>query len=263
VIARDVEITDLDPRVWKNLPFFWKKTDASEMRMDYPNMLSILHDQGRLLRICAPKEHGTPDIKQIDDPQELAKKLFYQYPGIERVQILEKHSVQIYSSKVQKLDWSSLDYDEFFLSAIQLADEDPAGLCFYPPRNTAMRGFSIPAVRDWVLQLPSPSSLLIGVYKDSAPWFTLVLRFSEKKIRLITTFAYFSRFGADTSRLPSAITDLDPICALASQHIAPVAAALVCDFSVAEQLTLAANKKEILNQAIASGSAAIAGNLFP
>jgi hypothetical protein len=262
MISHDVEITDLDPRLWRNLSFFWKKVNFCESRPEDPNMLTILHDQGRVLRISAPKDQAVPEIQHVDDPQELARKLFSQNPGLERVQILDRHSVQIYSAKVQKIEWNSFDYDDFLLRAFQMADEDPAGLSFYPPRTAMWRGFSIPEARNWLLRLPNPSSVVLGIFKDAAPWFTLILRMTDKKIKFITSMEYFSRFGIDIRHLPSSVADLGTICDLAAQHIAPVATALVCDFSVAEQLTLATKKNEILSRAIAAGYAATSGIPF-
>jgi hypothetical protein len=259
MIARDVEVTNLDPTLWKNISAFWKWENISEHLPENPNVLSILHDQGRVLRMYSPKEQIIPAIERVDDPLEMSRKLFYQYPGMSEVQVLDKHSVEIYSSKVQKIDWHALDYDDFLIRAHQLVNEDPVGLCFFPQRNLSWHGFSIPSAKNWLGQLPNPSSVIIGIFRDSAPWFSLVLRMADQKIKLISTMEYFSRFGVDTRRLPSAASDLGLICELATQHIAPVSAALICNYSIMEQLKESGHKRETLLRAIEAGEAAVQG----
>jgi hypothetical protein len=259
MIARDVEVIDLDPALWKNLAYFWKMGNISESSSANPKMLSILHNQGHVLKMSVPKEQTIPTMEHVDDPQELARKLYYQYPGMAGVQILDKHSIQIYSSKVQNIEWHSLDYDDFLIRAYQLADEDPVGLCFFPKRQLTWHGFEIRTVRDWLAQLPSPSAVVVGIFRDAAPWFSLVIRLVDKKIKLVTTLEHLSRFEVDVSRLPSSVADLGSICELVSQHIAPVSAALVCNFSFAEQLAESTHKRESLARAIEEGQAAIQG----
>jgi hypothetical protein len=175
------------------------------------------------------------------------------------VQVLDRHSVQIYSTKVQKMEWASLDYDDFFIRAYQLASEDPVGLCFFPQRSLTWRGFPVPAARDWLAQLPSPSAVVVGIIRDSAPWFSLIVRLADQKIKLISTMEYLTRYGVDVARMPSAVADITVICDLVSQHIAPVSAALICNFPVMEQLLESTHKREALLRAVEAGQAAVQG----
>lgn len=102
MIARDVEIVDLDPALWRNLSAFWRVETMAEDRPENPNGLAILHEGGTVLRMHVPEGYRVTPISQVDDPQALAKRLFYQYPGMDSVQILEKSSILNFSSQISE-----------------------------------------------------------------------------------------------------------------------------------------------------------------
>ena len=127
MIARDVEITDLRPDAWKNLLSLVDISRIADVRPVSANLLSVLHHGGKVLRVYAPAGFRVPAIEQVDDPQELAKKLYYQLPGLDSVQILEKDSLVLFSDRAQRADWISNDLEDFIFKAYALAEQDPAG----------------------------------------------------------------------------------------------------------------------------------------
>jgi hypothetical protein len=259
MIARDVEVTDLRPDAWNNLISLVDVSRIADLRPRNPNILSILHQGGRVLRIYAPPGFRVPAIDQVDDPQELAKRLYYQLPGLESVQILDRNSLAHFSDRVQRSEWISADLEGFFANAFKLAGQDPAGLVFFPPYSWKWNGLAIEDIRAWLEAGPDPSAYFLGIIRNAAPWSTLILRVAEKKVRLITTIEFLERFGVPVAGKPASPTDLGAICDAIRAHIAPVRAALLCDYMVFARLLASEDKRRDLTLAIADGSAASVG----
>jgi hypothetical protein len=252
MIARDVEIIDIDPAHWRNLHSLVDVSWISDHRPTRPNQLSILHQGGKILRIYCPAGFQPPAPQQIDDPQELAKKLYYQLRKLDRVQILEVQSLGLFSDRVQKIEWQSLDLEDFLFRAYHQAELDPAGLSMYPPFSWAWNGLPLEKIREWFTQGPSPSAYFFGVIRDSAPWTSLILRMEEGKVRLITTMEHLAKYNLPASRFPSHPQDLDAICEVIAAHVAPVRAALICDYFVLADLLSSEDKRKDLTDALAS-----------
>jgi hypothetical protein len=261
MIARDVEITDLRPESWKNLMSLVETSRLADARPVSPNLLSILHHSGKVLRVFAPAGFRVPAIEQVDDPQELAKRLYYQLPGLEGVQILEKDSLVLFSGRAQRTDWISNDLEDFLFKAYQLAEQDPAGLAFFPPFAWKWNGFGFESIRNWIASGPDPCAYFLGITRDSAPWLTLVLRAVDKKIRLITSIDFLARFDFPVAGLPSSPKDLASICEAIHAHVAPIRAALICDYMVFARVLSSEDKKRDLTLAVADGSASSFGIL--
>ncbi len=261
MIARDVEIVDLRPDSWRNLVSLMDISRLSDIRPVRPNILSILHHGGKVLRVYAPAGFRVPTIEQVDDPQELAKKLYYQLPGLESVQILEQDSLTLFSDQVQRMDWMPSDLEDFALHALHLAEQDPAGLSFFPAISWKWNGFPLEEARTWLASGPDPCSYFLGVVRDGAPWLTLILRTAGKKIRLITTIDYLKRFGVPSEGLPTNPKDLAAVCEGIHAHVAPVRAALICDYMVFAKLLTSEDKRRDLTLASADGQASYFGLL--
>jgi hypothetical protein len=261
MIARDVEIVDLQPGIWRNLVSLLDVSRLSDHRPAQPNILSILHHGGKVLRVYAPAGFRVPAIDQVDDPQELSKKLYYQLPGLESVQILEQDSLKLFSDRAQRLDWITSDLEDFFLNAFRLVEQDPAGLSFFPPLSWKWNGFPIEATRTWMVSGPDPCAYFLGVVRDGTPWLTLILRAADKKVRLIATIDYLARFGVPVAGLPSSPKDLATVCEAIHAHVAPVRAALICDYMMFARLLTSDEKRRDLTLATADGLASSFGLL--
>ena len=259
MIARDVEITDLRPDVWRNLMSLVDLSKMADVRPKNPNLLSILHHGGKVLRVYAPAGFRVPAIEQVDDPQELAKKLYYQLPGLECVQILERDSLVLFSDQVQKAEWINGDLEEFLFRAYQLAEQDPSGLSIYPTFPWKWNGFPLDQIRTWMGSGPDPCAYFLGVIRNNVPWMTLILRVSEKKVRLITTIDYLARFGVPVAGLPSTPKDLASVCEAIHANVAPIRAALICDYMVFARLLASEDKRRDLTLAMADGTASSFG----
>jgi hypothetical protein len=261
MIARDVEIADLSTATWRNLLSLLDLGRTLDIRPTHPNILSVLHQDGKVMRVYAPAGYRVPNLEQIDDPQELAKKLYYQLPGLDRVQILSLQSLGSFSDRVQRIEWQSMDAEDFLFRAFELAEEDPAGLCFFPTFSWAWNGLPLNEIRKWAAAGPNPSAYFLGVTRDAIPWATLILKIEGGKLKLVTTVQYLARFDLPVDRWPTGPADMGPICEAIKEHIAPVRAALVCDYFVLARLLASEDKRRDLLAAITEGSAASTGLL--
>ncbi len=259
MIARDVEITDLRPEAWKNLTTLVDLSRIADKRPEQPNLLSILHHEGKVLRVYAPAGFRVPAIEKVDDPQELAKKLYYQLPGLESVQILERDSLVLFSDRIQRADWMANDLEDFLFKAFNSAEQDPAGLAFFPTFSWKWNGFAMDSIRNWIGAGPDPGAYFLGITRDSAPWLTLILRVVDKKIRLITTIDFLARFGVSVEGIPSSPKDLAYILEAIHANVAPIRAALICDYMLFARLLASEDKRRDLTQAMSDGSASSFG----
>jgi hypothetical protein len=255
MIARDVEVLDLHPVSWNNLMSLVDLSKADDIRPSQPNILSLLHHGGKMARVYAPAGFRVPTIEQVDDPQELAKKLYYQLPGLDGVQILERDSLTLFSDRIQKMDWQTNDIEDFPLRALRLAEEDPAGLSFFPAFSWTWNGFSLEGVRAWMSAGPNPCALFLGIVRDGAPWATLIIRWADGKVRLITTLEHLAPFGLSAEKLPSSPQDLATICEVIHARVAPIRAALICEYAVFTRILSSEEKQKELTLAVAAGTA--------
>jgi hypothetical protein len=251
MIARDVEIVDICPSHWSNLQSIFDFSRINDHRVIRPKTLSVIHNKGKILNTCVPEGYHLPNLPRIEDPQVLARELYNDSDLLERVQILEVESLGIFSGQAQKVDFSqSMDLDDFLLQVLHLVDQDPTGISIYPPFSRDWNGFPLDKAREWFAQGPSPSAYFLGVTRDSAPWTSLILRMEAGKLRLITTMEHLAKYNLPADKFPSRPQDLKVICEAITAHVAPVRAALICEYFVFYTLLNSNNKTRVLQEAI-------------
>lgn len=235
MIHPDVEIIDLYPLTWRNVGALFPIDEWSNNRpFMNENVLSILHDHGHILKIDAPAGISvSADVAThlVTDPQRLARTLYNVHPNLTRVQVFEKSALRAYSANVQRLDWRHLASGDFYLNAFQIADADPVGLCYYPPDRApyALQQRVLKTVEALVKSTPDGSALVLGVYDQDQPYFTLILQVRGGLIRLCTTFEYLRTQGIDPAVIPGNENDAARVIAAVEQVIGPVAHVLFCD----------------------------------
>lgn len=228
MIHRDVEIVDLDPQAWRHLGEIFSIAEWAEWRRKTPGVLTILHDEGQVLRADLPPGVRSDIIpKEIDDPAALAKEIFDSTPGLTRVQIFEKSRLRAFSDAVQRMDWTSQTSADFYLQAWQIAEQDQHGLCYYPsglPRQRVLE-----KARQLIQSTPDGEYLVLGVYDVGKPYFSLIVRVDAGQITRVTTFEALAGYGVDTQTTPASPDDAQIILPLIEQHLGRVAHSLFCD----------------------------------
>jgi hypothetical protein len=164
MISRDVEIVDIDPRLWLNISSLWKTGAVPGRPPKNANVISILHEAGTVLHTYVPESYTVAPVQRIEDPRTLAEKLFHQYPGLDGVQILEKTSLRDFSVNVQKSDWQKMSYDEFHVNAYALAGQDTRLERISPSFHPILDGDSTQSKRRHAGDLPECGAV---VFPDS------------------------------------------------------------------------------------------------
>ncbi len=241
MIHRDVEIADLAPLTWRNLGLIMPIDELAGRHIGSDRVLSILHRGGVLLNVNAPPGIIVPALDRIDNPKAVAQRLYESLPGLERVQIFDKDRLAAYSDSVQRLDWQTLSSGDFYWRAWQLAEADPVGLCYYPVDKSPWRRYPIEAVRQLVAHTPDGRTLVLGIYDQQTPWFTLIVRVNAGQITLLTTFERLKPYGIDPLVIPTNAEDAQRVLPLVTKHIGPVHHALFCTRATFEQWLHAPN----------------------
>jgi hypothetical protein len=242
MIRNDVEIVDLDPLTWRNLGEVFPVSEWGELRLKKPGVLSILHESGRILRVDSPTGVNPTIPPMIENPAAMARAIHEATPGLMRVQIFEKASLIAFSKQVQSLDWRTMPSDLFYLRAWELAKSDPTGLCYYPrtPFLTAL----VEAATRLVAGVPDGGTLVLGIFSEGRPYFTLIARVVNQQIDLLTTFDTLVKYGLDTSQIPTSAADADRVLMLVEAHIGKVAHSLFCSLSAFKSMLEAIGEKQ-------------------
>jgi len=257
MIYEDWDVVDLDPVTWRNLGPYFDPRNFTTRGDPSERTLSILHDGGHVLKAWDSEEGARDDIHLgvIADPLATAKELYESNQGWDGVQIFEKKSVLSFAHKAQESVHPQWDLDEYIAWVWELADADPEGLCYYPPRSKRWNGWRYSEVKHFVEELiPDNSTLVLGVIEDGALWAGLILGVRDRKIKLVTTFDALIPLGlGPVTRLE----DIDEAGWVAARKFDPPAAALFCARQVFEEWMRAEDKAGTLKRAIAGGEAVL------
>jgi hypothetical protein len=230
MIHRHIEIVDLYPLTWRNLGQVMRIDELAAHRPAQNRTVSILHQAGKVIKVAAPQGVNAEVGTSINDPQRTARKLYEQLADqVDGVQIFEKSSLARFSDAVQRLEWQKLTSGEFYLRAYQLAEGDAAGIVYYPPSQAPYQYGLFKQAQDLINTIPDGQTLVLGIYDNGKPYFTLIAKVEQQQITLCTTFEYLQPFGVDPAVVPSKASDAEQIVPLIEQHIGKVAYKLFCD----------------------------------
>jgi len=246
MISQDANILEFPFSGWTNLISLLGFSWDFDARPQEPNHITIVHANGKILDVYSPGIYRLPPLELVEDPIALAKDLYGKYNGVRFVQVLEKSSLLNFIGATQKVDWQSMDYDDYLYSVHQVALQDPVGLYRYPERQLGWKGIPYARIKEYVAALPDPSALVLGIFWNSMPWLVLIALKKEKKIRLITSQEYFAKFEINADYLPSGLEDYDMLIQLVESRLAPVSVSLVTDFRTFSQIMESDNKYEAL-----------------
>jgi hypothetical protein len=230
MIHRNVEIVDLDPLTWRNLGKVLRIDELSAIHSVEHRTLSILHQAGTVLKVALPQGVNVQLDSTINDPQQFARQLYENAAHqVDCVQIFEKSSLARFSDAVQRLDWQKLTSGDFYLRAYELAQADTAGIVYYPSDQAPRWNVMFKHAQRLLSTVPDGQTLVLGIYDNGQPYFTLIVKVEQQQITLCTTFEYLQPFGIDPAVVPSTADDVLPIVRLVEQHIGKVAHSLFCD----------------------------------
>jgi hypothetical protein len=123
----------------------------------------------------------------------------------------------------------------------------------HPPRETSWHGWTYGAVQNWVLQLPDPATVALGVIGSAALRIGVIAQIEGGLITILTTF--------ESLPIPRAEIDLsaesaDRIWDAIAGKFSPPAELLLCSLDVFEAwLYGTESKRAIIDEAVRDGNA--------
>jgi len=230
MIHRDVLVLDLHPPTWRNLGRVLRIDELSASRPVLPKTLSILHQSGKVLKSVVPQGLKVQIDMPIHDARQVAQDLYRVFADkIDGVQIFEKTSLVEFSDAVQQLDWQQLNCGEFYLKAFELARMDTTGIVYHPASCAPYLYTVLDQAQRLISNTPDGQTLVLGIFDEGKPYFTLILKVMHQTVTFCTTFEYLQPFGLDPDVVPSSINDVESVLRLVNQHIGTVAHSMFCD----------------------------------
>ncbi len=247
------QVIDLDPVTWRHLGPFFEPQRYIAAAQPGEHGLFILHDRGRLLKAVDTQGEGLPDgiPAQIDDPETLARELYAR--GVwQRVHVIDRRHLAWVAQQAQAIPRCDLTLDAYYHLVYMLIWGNRAGYACEPPHPGHWHGWTYTALLRFVAELPSPATLALGVYSESALFIGLILVCEGGLIRRVTTFEglnWTAPYPGPTQQTLAAL------CEALEAQFAPPEAVLLCTEAVFSGWLAAADKWAYLARARAEAAA--------
>ncbi len=249
------EVVDLDPHTWRNLGTLFNPQNFLSRARPGERVLSILHEDGEVLKVydSALGVRHDLDLETIEDAPRVAKELYEAEKGLAEVQIFDKKSLIAFADRAQRGFRPDWDLDEHYHFVYGLAEDDPQGICYYPPHPPHWNHFTYEEVRHFIKEVvPSPSTLVLAVFDRDQLYISLILGIRDHKIKLVSTFDALVPLGLE-SRI--GMGDRQRILKLVEERFDIPSFSFFAQRSAFEAWLTAADKQKALQQAVAEGTA--------
>ncbi len=251
------EVIDLDPRTWRNLGALFNPVNFITRARPGERILSILHQEGRVLKVYDSEKGVRRDLKleTIEHAPRTAQELYKSEQDLDRVQIFDKRSLVAFADGAQRSLHPEWDLDEHYRFIYGLAEDDPAGICYYPPRPSHWHHFTYDEVRHFIeAVVPSPSTLVLVVFEDEEVYISLILGIRDHKIKLVSTLDTLVPLGIGPK---VSMADRERILEGVAQRFDRPSFSLFIQRAAFEAWLMAEDKGAVLRQAIAQGTAVL------
>lgn len=249
------EVVDLDPRTWRNLGALFNPANFLTHARPGERILSILHERGRVLKVydTARGVRNDLNLETIEDAPRTAKQLYESEQGMARVQIFDKRSLVAFADAAQRNLHPEWDLDEHYRFLWGLAENDPEGICYYPPRPSHWNHFTYEQVRHFIEEVvPSPSTLVLVVFEGDEIYISLILGVRDRKVKLVSTLDALVSLGIGPQ---VSMADRERILEGVAQRFGRPSFSLFIQRAAFEAWLKAEDKGAVLRQAIAKGMA--------
>jgi hypothetical protein len=184
-------MADIKVDHWRNLQALLLESAKEKRR------IILIHENGELLKfVHSQRANIVRNVERVDNPHEVAEKVYRANAGkADFVAIFERNAIDRYFAQCQDTWKADEDLDEYVHRMYATMDEYPDGIVTFPgPARTMLGlqwrvGASYDDVKAAVNRfIPPDSTVLFGIFEDSALWATLVLGFdSDRRVNVITT----------------------------------------------------------------------------
>jgi hypothetical protein len=246
------DVVDCDPVTWRNLGRFINVKQYVRAAQPGEHGLFIVHDQGRVLKICDTDRRARSSVKvnRVVDARALAKEL-HSHGQWDRVHVIDRQHLARVGHVAGASVKRSLQLDGYYQLVYDLIWDGGDGYVCEPPKPAHWNHWTMSAIEQFVSRLPPSASVALGVFEGEQLNIGLVLEFERGNIVRVTTFEAPAlqpiepRLSADF---------LDQLWQQLS-HIAPPAAVLLCAQPVFDEWLAAEDKVAPLVQAVQDGTA--------
>ncbi|HEV2579828.1 MAG TPA: hypothetical protein VGT44_03155 [Ktedonobacteraceae bacterium] len=241
------QVVDLDPVTWRHLGPFFEPQQYIAAAQPGEHGLFVLHDQGQVLKVVDTQARTPPAgiPAQITDPEALAQELFERGTW-ERVHIIDRSHLAWVAQQAQSSSLSNLTLDAYYHLVYTLVWGRRGGYVSEPPPDGHWHGWTYTDIRSFIMGLPSPATLALGVYSDAVLSIGLVLICEGGQIRLVTTFEGLTWTNFQSGPTQQTLTAL---CEALDAQFAPPAAVLLCTDAVFSGWLTASDKLAYLDAA--------------
>ncbi len=256
------EVIDLEPRTWRNLGALFDPANFLTRAQPGERILSILHQEGQVLKVHDSARGVRRDLKleTIENAPRTAQELYESEPGLDRVQIFDKRSLVAFADGAQRSVHPEWDLDEHYRFVYGLAEDDPQGICYYPPRPSHWKHFTYDQARHFIEEVaPDPSTLVLVVFEGEEVYISLILGIRDHKIKLVSTLDTLVPLGIGPR---VSMADRERILEGVAQRFDQPSFSLFIQRAAFDAWLTAEDKGAVLRQAIAEGTAVLeAANL--
>ncbi len=247
------QVIDLDPVTWRNLGPFFPPQRYIAAAQPGEHGLFVLHDHGQVLKVVDTRTRSLPPgiPSQISDPGALAREL-YTRGEWQRVHIIDRRHLAWAARQAQATPRRELTLDAYYHLVYRLVWGSRKGYVCEPPHPGHFYGWTYADVQRFIAALPSPATLALGVYADTALAIGLILVCEGGQIRRVTTFEGLNWSVSHPGPTQETLTAL---CDALEAQFAPAAAVLLCTDTVFSGWLAASDKQTYLSAAQASATA--------
>ncbi len=246
-------VVDLDPHTWRKLGRFFDPGQYIRATQPGEHALFVLHDNGKLLHVVDTEQgiRTNLGISFVADPNALAQDLYAQ-GSWQRVHVINKRHLAEVARAAQQIP-TTMHLDAYYRRVYQLLWQQNSSYVCLPPHPGHWHGWTYQGILDFVHQLPSSSTLALGVFDDTMLEIGLILEWHAEKITKVTTFEALSNPSRITGVTQKAMQSLWQ--QLAAQF-APPTAVLLCTHTVFDLwIETTENKDQLLQAAQERGQA--------
>ena len=248
-------VVDLDPITWRAIGEYINPGRYVRAGNDGEHALYVLHDNGQILNIVDTTTGRRMDIVPgpLDDPEAAAAEL-YATGEWDRVHLVDRQHLAAVAHEAQSDPRHDLTLDAYYrlVSHLMWSNSD-SRYVVHPPRETTWHGWTYAAVQEWVLQLPNPATVALGVVGESGLRIGVIAQIEDGLITILTTFESLP-IRRDEIDLTAATADR--IWDALAAKFSPPAELLLCSPEVFEDwIHGSGSKSEIIDAAVALGTA--------
>ena len=248
-------VVDLDPVTWRAIGEYISPGRYVRAGNDGEHALYVLHDNGQILNIVdtATGRRTDLDLGPLDDPDATAADL-YATGEWDRVHLIDRQHLAAVAHEAQSDPHHDLTLDAYYRLVHHLVwSNSDSRYVVQPPRESTWHGWTYAAVQEWVMRLPDPATVALGVTGESGLRIGIIAQIENGLITILTTF---EALPIPREEVELTVDMANRLWNAIAGKFSPPAELLLCSQAVFEDwIHGSGSKREMINAAVARGEA--------